>query len=251
MKNLIKVCLVSLLCLGVAAGCNQSETEKPVLRMGTSADYKPFQFVDPAVSNDIIGFDIDLAQYIADELGYELEVEDMDFNTLITALRAERVDMVLSGMTPTPQRREEVDFTDVYHSAQSVLMTLEGVEINQLEDLNGLTIGVQTGSIQEDAGKDLQESGIDVELTSMDRMPELVQQLIIGRVDAIIIEDMVTPLYLESNDDLQLIDILENTSEGSAVAIRYDSELKDQINEIIQQMQENGELERLAEKWFN
>lgn len=251
MKNLIKVCLVSLLCLGVATGCNQSETEKPVLRMGTSADYKPFQFIDTAISDDIIGFDIDIAQYIADELGYELEVIDMDFNTLTTALRSERVDMVLAGMTPTPQRREEVDFTDIYYSAQSVLMTLEGVEINQLEDLNGLNIGVQTGSIQEDAGVALQESGIDVQLTSMDRMPELVQQLIIGRVDAVIIEDMVTPLYLENDENLQLIDILEQTHEGSAVAIRYDSELKDQINEILQQMSENGELERLSEKWFN
>lgn len=251
MKNLIKVCLVSLVCLGFMTGCDQTEPENPVLVMGTSADYKPFQFIDSAVSDEIIGFDIDLARYIANELGYELQVEDMDFNTLTTALRAERVDMVLSGMTPTEERREVVDFTDIYHSSQSVLMTLEGLEISQLEDLDGLTLGVQTGSIQEDAGNDLQESGIGVQLESMDRMPELVQQLLIGRVDAIIIEEMVTPMYLENNEDLQLIDILENVDEGSAVAIRYDSELKDQINEILQQMRENGELDRLAEKWFN
>ena len=254
MKKLIKGCLAGLAFLTVATGCGQTTTENEdsnVLVMGTSADYKPFQFIDLENNSEIIGFDIDLARHVATELGYELEIVDMDFNSLITSLRMGRVDMVLAAMTPTPARAEVVDFSDIYYTAQNVLITMQDIEINSLEDLNGLTLGAQMGSIQEDAVTELQESGIDVSLSTMDRMPDLFQQLLAGRIDAVVVEDMVTPMYLENNENFQLVDILENEDQGFAIALQQGSELTEQINEIIATMKEDGTFEALAEKWFN
>lgn len=229
---------------------NDGGSGNGVLTMGTSADYEPFQFIDLENNNEIIGFDVDLARHIAAELGYELEIVDMNFNSLITALRSGRVDMVLAGMTPTSERLEVVDFSDIYHFGRNVLLTFDDVLINSLEDLNGIILGAQSGSIQADAAVELQESGIDVELREMDRIPDLVQQLLSRRIDAIVIEEMVTAVYLENNENFVLIDILEQNDKGSAVALPQGSELTEQINAIIAKMQENGELEALAIKWF-
>jgi len=251
--NLIKACFVLVL-IGMMTGCGQfsgesSEQSKEILVMGTSADYEPFEFFD-LENNEIVGFDVDIAHYIATELGYELEIVDMDFNTLTTALRTGKVDMVLAGMSPTPEREEVVDFTDIYYRATNLLITKTDVEFNGVEDLNGRVLGAQTGTTQEETVFALQEEGIKVELNSMDRLPDLFQQLNAGRIDAIVIEDMATATYLENNSSLTLIDILDNNEEGSAIAVQKGSELKEQINEILKDMKENGELEAISQKWF-
>jgi len=82
-------------------------------------------------------------------------------------------------------------------------------------------------------------------------MPDLFQQLLAGRIDAVVVEDMVTPMYLENNENFQLVDILENEDQGFAIALQQGSELTEQINEIIATMKEDGTFEALAEKWFN
>ena len=252
MKKLIKSFLAIFVALTVMVGCSSTTVEenRNVLVMGTSADYKPFQFIDVENNQEIIGFDIDLARHVAAELGYDLEVVDMDFNSLITSLRMGRVDMVLAAMTPTAERSEVVDFSDIYYTAQNVLITMQGTEINDKEDLNGLILGAQMGSIQEDAVVALQESGIDVELSTMDRMPDLFQQLLAGRIDAVVIEDMITPMYLNSNANFQLVDVFDNDDQGFAIALGKDSELTAQVNEVLATMKEDGTLEALAEKWF-
>jgi len=251
LENLIRVCSVGFLAIVFASGCHLASDSSDVLTMGTSADYEPFEFYDLENDNEIIGFDVDLAEYIAKELGYELHVIDMDFNSLTTALRTGRVDIVLAGMSATPDRAEVVDFTDAYYSGKTVLVTTHDVEINQIEDLNGIVLGVQTGSIQEAEIVELQAEGIDVKLNSLNRLPDLFQQLNSGRVEAVALSTSAIGVYLNNDESLKVIDILNpGESPGSAIALAKDSELTQQINEILKEMIENGELEILIEKWF-
>ena len=121
MKKTILSCMF-IFTLLVMAACGQSNKDgatgektsnKKVLTMATSADFAPFESREP--SGKIIGFDIDLANAIADELGYKLEIKDMKFDGLIGALQAKRIDMVISGMSATEKRKKNVDFSTVYN----------------------------------------------------------------------------------------------------------------------------------------
>ncbi len=258
-KKIAAMILSSMMAVSFVSGCSNGKTgasvttddDSKVLIMGTSADYKPFEFIDTAVSSEIIGFDVDLANYIAEELGYELEVRDMDFNSLLTALQTDKVDIVLAGMTPTEERKEVVDFSDIYFTAKNVVITTTDSGIESLEDINGKVLGAQTGSIQQTAVEEMQESGLDVTLETRERMPNLIQEILSGRIDGVVIEDMVTANYLEANDNLKIADVLEEADNGSAIALPKGSDLTEQINEIIAEMKENGKMDELVNKWFN
>ena len=155
MKKWLLGILTAVLTVTVLTACGSTEEsgsgsgEKKVLKMATSADYKPFEYIDTAKSDEIIGFDVDLAKAIAGKLGYEVEVMDMDFGGLVTAVKNGQADFVLAGMTPTEERKENVDFSDIYYTANHMIVTTKDSKIQSVEDLKGKTIGVQMGSIQE------------------------------------------------------------------------------------------------------
>jgi arginine/lysine/histidine transporter system substrate-binding protein len=261
MKKVIMIAL-SILLVGVLAACGTSEetstgsgsgekSDKKVLTMGTSADYPPFEYVDSAKGEEIIGFDVDLAKAIAEKLGYEIQVKDMDFNGLIPALETSQVDFVLAGMTPTEERKENVDFSDVYYTASHMIVSKKGSGIESLEDLDGKTIGVQLASIQADKAEEIAET-VDMTVENRNRIPELIQEIMAGRFDAAMIEDTVAKGYFEKNKDLAGFTIEEaETEAGSAIAFPKGSELTEKFNAELLKMKENGELEELIVKWFD
>lgn len=246
-----------LLAVLILAGCGSTTSgateveEKKVLTMGTSADYPPFEYIDTAKGGDIIGFDVDLANAIAGKLGYEFEIKDMDFGGLISALQSDKVDFVLAGMSATEERKQNVDFSDVYYTAKDMIISQAGSGIETEEDLNGKTIGVQLGSIQEDYGKELQKEYPDLQVESRDRISELVQEVKNGRFDAAVIDVTVATGFLEENDDLGgFIAPADDEGAGSAMAFPKGSELTEAFNAELQKMKENGELDALIEEWF-
>ncbi|MEH6988854.1 transporter substrate-binding domain-containing protein [Cytobacillus firmus] len=259
MKKVIMFTL-SMLLVGLLAACGTSEdgksgsgesSDKKVLTMGTSADYPPFEYVDSAKGEEIIGFDVDLAKAIAEKLGYEIQVKDMDFNGLIPALETSQVDFVLAGMTPTEERKENVDFSDVYYTASHMIVSKKGSGIESLEDLDGKTIGVQLASIQADKAEEIAET-VDMTVENRNRIPELIQEIMAGRFDAAMIEDTVAKGYFEKNKDLAGFTIEEDETEaGSAIAFPKGSELTEEFNAELLKMKENGELEELIVKWFD
>ncbi|WP_110111253.1 transporter substrate-binding domain-containing protein [Bacillus sp. CGMCC 1.16541] len=256
MKKLFSIGMVAVLSTSLLAACGAGGSEeaggdgKKVIKMGTSADYAPFEYIDTAVSDEIIGFDVDLAKAIADELGYEVKIEDMDFNGLIPALESKKVDFVLAGMTPTEERKKNVDFSDVYYTAKHMIVTKKGSDIKSVEDLKDKTVGVQVASIQEGKAEELSEElGFKVE--NRNRIPELVQEINSNRFDAIIIEDTVAKGYLKNNEiEGFVLEEGEDADAGSAIAFPKDSELTEDFNRELNEMKENGELEELIVKWF-
>jgi arginine/lysine/histidine transporter system substrate-binding protein len=259
MKKSLLLFIASILLIGLLSACgaggeqkNGSGEQKKVLKMGTSADYAPFEYIDTAKGNEIIGFDVDLAKMIAKELGYEIQIIDMDFSGLIPALQSGKVDFVLAGMTPTKERKKNVDFSDVYYVARNMIVSKKGSGIKTVEDLKGKTVGVQTGSIQEGEANKIAKK-VDIKIESRNRIPELIQEIQAGRFDAAIIEDTVAKGYLKnSNGKLEGHTIPTSEQEaGSAIAFPKGSKLRDEFNKVLQEKMKNGEVDKLIKKWFD
>jgi polar amino acid transport system substrate-binding protein len=255
LKFLLTVLLTAILTVFITSACNSqvpgtvsapNESPAKILRMATSADYPPYEFIQTSSgSEEIVGFDIDIANYITSELGYGLEVNNIDFNGLIPALQAGRADFVMAGMTPTEERKQNADFSIIYFDAQMTIVAQKGSNLTEPANLTGKKVGVQLGSIQEEAAKKIQ----GVEIVPLNRINEIVQELKTGRIDAAIIEDTVAKGYTESNPDLEF-NIIPDNEPGSAIAFPKGSELVAQFNEVLQEMLDSGKIDELVNQWF-
>ncbi|WP_035986060.1 transporter substrate-binding domain-containing protein [Leptolyngbya sp. KIOST-1] len=247
---------VALATVGLTTACGGDQTAGGgdaggTLTMATSADYPPYEFIETAGgTEEIVGFDIDIARHIATELGYELEITNMDFNGLIPALQAGRADFVMAGMTPTEERRQNVDFSEVYYEARQTIVFPTGGGITSPADLEGKTVGVQLGSIQEGLGQDLAETVPGMTLQSLNRINEIIQELNSGRIDAAIIEDTVAEGFLANNPNLEAVEIPEEGPAGSAIAFPRGSELVEDFNRVLAEMESSGLMEELIVRWF-
>ncbi|SFA97104.1 MULTISPECIES: transporter substrate-binding domain-containing protein [unclassified Bacillus (in: firmicutes)] len=262
MKKSISIFLMSILVVGLLAACGtggkesnnatgKKEDDKKVLVMGTSADYPPFEYVDTAKGEEIIGFDIDLAKAIAKKAGYEIQVKDIDFNGLIPAIEAGQVDFVLAGMTPTEERKKNVDFSDIYYVAKNMIVSKKDSGIKTVEDLKGKTLGVQLASIQEGEAEEMAKTIDGLKVENRNRIPEIIQEIKAGRFDAAMIEDTVAKGYFKKNPDLSgfTMEVSEEEA-GSAIAFPKDSKLTEDFNKALNEMKENGEVDKLIVKWF-
>jgi arginine/lysine/histidine transporter system substrate-binding protein len=257
MKKVLMIVMAMIFVTGILAACGTNDKEnaggkdsEKVLVMATSADYPPFEYVDTEKGDEIIGFDVDLAKAIAGKLGYEVQIKDTDFGGLVQSLKSGQADFVLAGMTPTEDRKKNVDFSDIYYTAQHMIVSKKDSGIETLEDLEGKTVGVQLGSIQEGKAKEINEK-VSITVENRNRIPELIQEMKAGRFDAAIIEDTVAKGYFENEKDLTGFTISDDPEEaGSAIAFPKNSDLTEKFNAELQKMKENGELQELVVKWF-
>ncbi len=232
----------------VALGACSNTGETVTFVMGTSADYPPYEFIDTSGGQEeIVGFDIDMARAIARELEVELEIQNLDFDNLIPALEAGEVDFVMAGLSPTDERRERVDFTDIYYKGESIILTRKGRQVTDPEALAGQRLGVQAGSIQADAAT---KQVPQAEIVSMTTIGELVQAVKAGTLAAAVIEATVAQSYVAANPDLDFRTPFDAETQGSAIALPKDSDDLERFNTILKQLQDSGEIERLIQKWF-
>lgn len=230
-----------------------SSVGKETLTMITSPDYPPYEFYETkGGQRKIVGFDIDIANYLQKELGFKLNITQSDFNGLIPALQANRADFVMAGMTPTPERRKSVDFSIIYYEARDTIVASKSSNLTKPEDLSGKTVGVQLGTIQEQNAKQISQKVANIKLKQLNKVPEIIQEIKAGRIDAAIVEDAVALGFVQANPDLEfnVIPSLEDAS-GSAIAFPKGSQLVEPFNNVLRKMKNNGELERLSKKWFS
>ncbi|MBZ9692916.1 ABC transporter substrate-binding protein [Clostridium sp. M14] len=222
--------------------------QKGKLVVGTSADYPPYEFHKEVDGKDqIVGFDISIAKSLAEDLGVELQINDMDFDGLLIALQAGKVDMVFAGMTPTDERKENADFSDIYYTAQHGVIVRKGEEgnIKSIDDLKDKKIGVQKGSIQERLAN---EKIPDAQKKALGKVTDLVLDLKNNKVDAILVELPVAEFNCEKNSDIALTNvILEDSEGGSAIAMSKGSDdLKSEINKTIQKLKDEGKVDKFV-----
>jgi polar amino acid transport system substrate-binding protein len=225
---------------------------KDTLTLITSPDYPPYEFYDTkGGKRQIVGFDIDIANTLAQKLGFQLKIMESDFNGLIPALQANRADFVMAGMTPTPERQKNADFSIIYYEAKDTIVAPKGSNLRQSQDLSGKKVGVQLGTIQEQNARKIAQKVPGIELKQLNKVPEVVQEIKSKRIDAAIVEDTVAKGFAQANPDLEVNVIPSESASGSAIAFPKNSGLVEPFNKVLQQMKDQGELQKLATKWFS
>ena len=248
-----KMLMVLMLMLVGVVGCGQQgisieDIEKEgTLLVGLSGDYPPFEFYKMIDGKEIlVGFDVMLAEKIAEELGVEVEFKNMDFNSLIGALQSGQVDMVISGMSPNETRLKQVDFSDFYYTGENaVLVREDDVAKYQTEsDLKDIKIGTQLGSIQTPIAESFTSSVKELSTTQ-----SIVLELSNGNVDAVILGKDIADRYAEEFDNVVVSDVTISSEEAMAVALPKGSdELTAKVNEVIAKLKADGTLGEMLEE---
>lgn len=255
MKKGLLILMVVILVLGTMSGCSAASgstndamskiKENGVLVLGTSADYPPYEFhMEIDGVDTIVGFDIEIAKKIAEEIGVELKIIDMKFEGLLPALTAGKIDLIIAGMTPTDERKQSVDFSTVYYKEnQAVIVRAEDLDtLNSMDGFDGKTIGVQKSTIQEELAKN---EFTNSTIKSLDKIPNLILELKSGKIDAIVLVSPVANSYMKANMDLAVTEIAFDSEDGSAIAVKQNTgEFLDTINEVLQDLMTSGALDQ-------
>lgn len=227
--------------------------EKKTLVLGTSADYPPFEFHILQDGQDtIVGIDVFVAQQIAEDMGAELEIVDMNFDNLLTLMAQGNCDMVLAAMESKPERLEAADCSDPYYTDLPPVIVTKAENASlytSLEDFSGKSVGAQTGTTKADIITDQMTGANPVLLTTVG---DLINQLVYDKVDAVVLDGAVANKYVESNPDLAIV---ESISLGDSmepyrvwVAKGDPKGLLDDINASIAAMTENDSLVDFIDK---
>ena len=227
---------------------NGDDAAMTKLVLGTSADYAPFEFMYPDESGEMVygGIDVSVAQYIADEMGVELQVENMGFDYLLTSLDKGDFDIVLAAMEATPDRLENADFSDPYYTDVPPAILVKADKADQyktLADFNGKSIGAQTATTKLDMVNEME----GVNPVALQSVLDLVNELVYDKVDAILVDGGVAKQYAEANPDLVIADASAELGEPApyCVAVQKGGPkgLLPAINAAIAKMNEANTLE--------
>lgn len=219
------------------------------LIVGTSADYPPYDFHAIVDGEDkIVGFDMEFARAIAEEWGVELEIQDMDFAAVLAGVQTGMVDLGIAGINPNPERAETMDFSDIYFESSYCILVREADkdQYKTEEDLNGKSIGVQTGTVQEGFVTENVEAG---NVVSLGKVTDLVMQLQSNMIDAIVVEVPVADSYAKNNEGIVAVpevDFSDFGIEGGSVVVagKGQEELIEAVNEVIAKLQSEGKFEQ-------
>lgn len=220
------------------------------LTLGTSADYAPYEFhILKDGVDTIVGFDVALAQAIADELGMELEIRDIPFDNILLELNAGSVDVAIAGFTPTAERLAAVDMSHLYElQSQSLLIRKADLDkYKTIEDFGaGTTVGAQTSSVQEELAL---EKTPNAAHTSLQMIPALVMDLKGQKVDAVVMETAVAEGYVKAQDDLAILCEVPYDSNGKAVVVKKGNEdLLNFVNAVVTKVVCNGDMQKFIEE---
>ena len=270
MKKIFAIVLAVLMVTCAFAGCAKQEAAETTaaaaetnaaaaftttvpgkLIMATNAAFPPYEFIE---GNEIVGIDAEIAGAIAEKLGLELQIDDMEFDAIIESVKGGKADMGLAGMTVTPERQEVVNFTASYATGVQVVIVAEGSAITSVDDLfaEGAShvIGVQrntTGDLY--TTWDLEEAG----LATIDRYSkgaEAVQALITGKVDCVVIDNEPAKAFVEANEGLVILDT-QYAVEDYAAAMSKDNEaLYQAVNAALEELIADGTVASIVEKYI-
>lgn len=214
------------------------------LTMATNATFPPYEYYD---GNDIVGIDAEIAAKIAEKLGLELEIQDMEFNSIITSVNQGKADMGMAGMTVSEDRLKNVDFSDSYAKGVQVVIVKEDSDIKTIDDLSGKKIGVQlntTGDIYatEDFGKD--------NVQQFNKATDTVLALTQDKVDAVIIDKAPAEVFVQQNEGLTLLDSSYADEDYAICFKKGNTELQKAVNDALNELIEDGTVQAIIDKYI-
>lgn len=220
--------------------------ERGELRVGLSADYAPMEFEHTVNGKtEYAGVDIDLAKKIAKDNNLKLKIVNMSFDSLLGALKTGKIDIIISGMTSTPERKKQVDFSDSYMMTKNIMLVKKDKvnDYKDIKDFNNKKVGTQKGTEQE---KIAQTEIENASITSLSRLPDVILALKSGKVEGVVVEKPVAEAYLKQNPKLGISNVKFNEEEkDTVIAVPKDSpKLLSQINKTIKEVKDKGLIDK-------
>lgn len=228
-----------------AAATEFTTVEDGKLHMATNATFPPYEMV--ADDGTFEGIDVDIAGKIAEKLGLELVVDDMDFGSIITSVQTGKEDIALAGLTVTDERKQNVDFTDSYATGVQVVIVPEDSDIKTIDDLQGKLIGCQESTTgyaycTDDYGEDM--------VTAFPSGANAVQALLTGKIDAVVIDKQPAEAYVAQNEGLKILDT-EYVTENYAIGVSKDNTaLRDAVNNALKELIDDGTVQAILDQYI-
>ncbi|MGL4723662.1 MAG: arginine ABC transporter substrate-binding protein ArtJ [Scandinavium sp.] len=241
MKKMILAALLATFAAGASAADKIS--------FGSSATYPPFESLD--ASNQIVGFDIDLAKALCKQMQADCTFTNHAFDSLIPALKFRKYDAVISGMDITPERSKQVSFTDAYYANSAMVIAKKG-EFKSFEDLKGKRIGMENGTTHQ---KYLQDKHLEVKTVAYDSYQNAIIDLKNGRIDGVFGDTAVVNEWLKTNPQLGVatpkVTDPQYFGTGLGIAVRPDNKaLLDKLNGALKAIKADGTYQKISEQWF-
>lgn len=251
LKQILSLLVCAPLLLG---GCGDSQDEASgtrTLTLVTSADFPPFEYFSTGNGDTkIVGFDIEVAQRIGTYLGYEIEVRDVDFASIIPTLQSSRADFAMAGITPTEERAKNIDFSQPYYFMNNVMLYRKNNNFMGRKDYEDMKVTVLLGSTQEQFARTWAESHKGVTIVPMNRVGDAVQEVLAGRADGAILDATPAQAYLDKYSDTLTQNNLEGDRFGAAIAFPKGSKLVDDFNRALTHLRDTGALDEIVHRWL-
>ncbi len=271
-KKMISMMLCAAMTAAIAAGCGSKEADQAeapatgadaeegaeapaeneeeaevsdggTLVMATNAYFEPYEYYE---GDQIVGIDAEMAAAVAEKLGMELKIEDMEFDSIIPAVNSGKADMGVAGMTVTEDRLVNVNFSNPYTTATQVIIVQEGSDITGEADLNGKMIGVQLGTTGDIYASDIEGAEIEQYNKGMDA----VQALSNGMIDAVIIDNEPAKQFVSKAEGLKILEE-EFVTEEYAIAFAKDNEeLMEKVNAALDELIADGTIQSIIDKYI-
>lgn len=257
MKKIISLALTLTLAMVMLCGCGVKRTEDGTVKegkliMATNAEFPPYEYYE---GDEVVGIDAEIAKAIADKLGLELQIENMEFDAIISAIEGGKADIGVAGMTVTPDREKSVNFTDSYATGVQVVIVKEDSTISDAADLtaegSNHTVGVQTGTTGDIyCSEDIEDAGLGT-VERYNKGADAVQALVSGKIDCVVIDNEPAKEFVAANEGLKILDT-EYVKEDYAIAVAKDNDkLTDSINAALKELIDDGTVQSILDKYIS
>lgn len=234
LTTLVIICMIFL-----TSGCGKNENE---LVLVTEAGFAPYEYYE---EGKIVGVDIDIANEIAKELGKELVIKDVSFDFVINEVKSGKADFAAAGISITPERAEEVDFTMEYTVSNQVVVVKKGSNIKNFDDIKDKKIAVQLGTV---ADLYASENYKDATIVSHKKYLSAVEDVKTGKADLIIMDELPAKEIVKENDNLVILDGVLFQDKYGMIVKKGNDELKEEINKVLKRMINDGTIDKLVLK---
>lgn len=219
------------------------------LLVGTDAGFAPFEYKDPK-TNEIVGFDIDLITAIAKAVGDDVKIQNMQFAGIIPALQTNMIDVAAAALTITAERQKQVLFTDPYYDVGLVMVIRkkDADKYKTLDDMQGKRICSQIGTTGAILGKQVKGATVG----EYDQMGDAMMELKMNGCDSVLVDKTVTEYYIaqQGDKDIMMVPHLYNPKQNGFAVSKRNTELATKLNKGLKMIRENGEYDKIYEKWF-
>ncbi len=249
MKKILSMALAAAMVMSMtvnAAAAEVSTVEAGKLYMATNAAFPPYELV--ADDGTFEGIDVEIATAIAEKLGLELVVDDMDFTAVVTSVQTGKDDIAMAGLTVTEERKQNIDFSDTYATGIQVIIVTEDSAIATVDDLEGKLIGCQEGTTgymycSDDYGEE--------NVVAFPNGANAVQALMTGKVDCVIIDNEPAKAFVAANEGLKILDTTYVVEDYAIGVNKENPELLAAINGVLKEMIEDGSVKAIVDKYIN